>query len=283
MKSGSPGAGHFTNDIAISFSESVMSSQTLYLHRNSGLHALHPMTKLTLAGFFLVAAGTLPNLWLVLGVYVFCLIPIAAWGRVLKPYLKSSLMLIWPFALSLFLIQGFFSPGENILLTLGPLTLKTEGVWLAAKFTARILVWLGAATLLMLITRPERLMLALIERGLPRSIAYILLTSLQIIPRFQGKAQLILDAQHARGLDTEGTLIHRTRMLVPLIAPLILSSILDLDERAIALEARAFTRSGPKTSLISLEDSPLQGIARGSLLGLIFILICARLAGVLMR
>jgi energy-coupling factor transport system permease protein len=126
-------------------------------------------------------------------------------------------------------------------------------------------------------------MLALIERGLPRSIAYIILTSLQIIPRFQGKAQLILDAQHARGLDTEGTLIHRTRMLVPLIAPLILSSLLDLDERAIALEARAFNRSGPKTSLISLEDSPLQGIARWSLLGLIFILICARLAGVLMR
>jgi energy-coupling factor transport system permease protein len=283
MKSGSLRAGHFTNDIAINVSKSVMSSQTLYLHRSSGLHALHPMTKLTLTCFFLIAAATLPNLWLVLGVYVFCLIPIAAWGRVLKTFLKSSLTLIWPFALSLFLIQGFFSPGENILLTLGPLTLKSEGVWLAARFTTRILVWLGAATLLMLVTRPDRLMLALVERGLPRNIAYIILTSLQIIPRFQGKAQLILDAQHARGLDTEGTLVHRTRMLVPLIAPLILSSLLDLDERAIALEARAFNRSGPKTSLISLEDTRFQGIARWSLLGLIFVLICARLVGVLMR
>ena len=169
-----------------------MRAPTLYLHRDSGLHALHPLTKLSLAGFFLVAAGTLPNLWLVLGVFVVGLVPLAAWGKVFKPFLKSSTLLIWPFALSLFLIQGFFTPGENILLTIGPLALKAEGIWLAAKFTARILVWLGAATLLMIVTRPDMLMLALIERGLPRQIAYIILTSLQIVPRFQGKAQVIL-------------------------------------------------------------------------------------------
>lgn len=250
-----------------------MLPQTLYLHRNSKLHALHPLTKLTLAALFLVATVTLPNLWLVLGVYALGLIPLAAWGWVLKPFLKSSVMLIWPFALSLFLIQGFFSPGENVLLILGPLTLKAEGVWLAAKFTSRILVWLGAATLLMLVTRPDRLMLALTELGLPRNIAYIILTSLQIIPRFQGKAQTILEAQRARGLETEGTLIHRLRMLVPLVTPLILSSLVDLDERAIALEARAFNHPGPKTSLLTLEDSPLQGAIRWGLLALIIVLI----------
>jgi len=190
-------------------------------------------------------------------------------------------MLIWPFALSLFLIQGFFSPGENVLLELGPLTLKAEGIWLATKFTARILVWLGAATLLMLITRPDKLVLALIERGMPRNIAYIVLTSLQIIPRFQEKAQTILDAQRSRGLETEGTLIHRLRMLVPLVAPLILSSILDLDERAIALEARAFSRPGLKTNLLSLEDSAPQGVVRKGLLALILILITAWLVGML--
>ena len=258
-----------------------MSSPTLYLHRNSRLHGLHPVTKLTLVGLFLVAAATLPNLWSVLAVYAFGLIPLAAWGGVLKPFLKSSAILIWPFALSLFFIQGFFSPGENVLLALGPLTLKAEGVWLAAKFTSRILVWLGAATLLMLVTRPDRLMLALIELGLQRNIAYIILTSLQIIPRFQGKAQTILDAQRARGMETEGTLLHRLRMLVPLVTPLILSSIVDLDERAIALEARAFNRQGLKTNLIALEDSPLQGAIRWGLLALIMVLIGIWLVGVL--
>jgi energy-coupling factor transport system permease protein len=250
-----------------------MTTPTLYLHQPSGLHTLHPLTKLALTGFFLVSAATLPNLWWVLGFYFFGLLPLAAWGRVLKPFLKSNALLIWPFALSLFLIQGFFTPGENILLTVGPFEYKLEGVWLAARFTARILVWLGAATILMIATRPDNLMLALIERGLPRQIAYIILTSLQIIPRFQNKAEVILDAQRARGLETEGSLFHRLRILVPLIAPLILSSILELDERAIALEARAFSRQGPRTSMTILKDSKIQMAARWGLMVLILALI----------
>ncbi|NIS80433.1 MAG: hypothetical protein GTO14_09565 [Anaerolineales bacterium] len=250
-----------------------MSTPTLYLHRPSGLHALHPLTKLALTGFFLVSAATLPNIWLVLGFYVIGLLPLAAWGLVFKPFLKSNALLIWPFALSLFLIQGFFTPGESVLFTVGPFTYTLEGVWLAARFSARILVWLGAATLLMIVTRPDNLMLALIERGLPREIAYIILTSLQIIPRFQSKAEVILDAQRSRGLETEGSLLHRMRILVPLIAPLILSSILELDERAIALEARAFSRPGPRTNLTRLEDTSIQAAARWGLLVLIIILI----------
>jgi energy-coupling factor transport system permease protein len=250
-----------------------MSTPTLYLDRPSGFHALHPLTKLALTGFFLVSAATLPSIWWVLGFYIFGLLPLAAWGRVLQSFLKSNTLLIWPFALSLFLIQGFFTPGESVLFTLGPFAYKLEGVWLAARFSARILVWLGAATLLMIATRPDNLMLALIERGLPRQIAYIILTSLQIIPRFQNKAEVILDAQRSRGLETEGSLIHRMRILVPLIAPLILSSILELDERAIALEARAFSRKGPRTSLISLEDTTYQVIARWGLMASMLVLL----------
>lgn len=257
-----------------------MSTPTLYLHRPSGFHALHPLTKLALTGFFLVSAATLPSIWLVLGFYIFGLLPLAAWGRVLKPFLKSNALLIWPFALSLFLIQGFFTPGESVLFTVGPFAYKLEGVWLAARFSARILVWLGAATLLMIATRPDNLMLALIERGLPRQIAYIILTSLQIIPRFQNKAEVILDAQRSRGLETEGPLIHRMRILVPLIAPLILSSILELDERAIALEARAFSRQGPRTSLASLEDTTNQMLARWGLIALILVLLATSLVRV---
>ena len=258
-----------------------MRSPTFYIDIDSELHALHPLTQLFLAGLFMVAAATLPSIGLVLGIYVFCLIPLAIWGNVLKSFLKSSAYLIWPFALSLFLIQGFFTPGEHVLLQVGPLALKAEGVWLAARFTARILVWLGSATLLMIVTRPDRLMLALIECGLPRQIAYIVLTSLQIIPRFQAKAQIILDAQRSRGVETEGTILHRLRMLIPLVVPLILSSILELEERAIALEARAFNRQGPRTSLTRLHDTSLQTGFRWITFVLILVLISVGLFGFL--
>ncbi len=252
-----------------------MSTPTLYIPRSSGLHALHPLTKIAMTGVFFVAAATLPNVWWLLALYALGLLPLAVWGQVLRPFLKSNALLIWPFALSLFLIQGFFAHGEHVLLQLGPLSLKEEGLWLAAHFTARLLVWLGAATLMMIATRPDKLMLALIERGMPRQIAYIILAALQIIPRFQDKAQGILDAQRSRGLETEGSLIHRMRMLVPLVAPLILGSVLELDERAMALEARAFSRQGPRTSLTELTDSKSQSILRWCLLLLMLSLIAA--------
>ena len=257
-----------------------MKQPTLYLPRESGLHALHPLTKLALVGLLMVAAATLPDIGLVLAVYVLGLIPLAVWGGALGPFLRSSALLIWPFALSLFLIQGFFAPGEHILFHLGPLAFKLEGAQLAASFTARILVWLGSAALLMMVVRPDALMLALVERGLPRQIAYIILTSMQIIPRFQARALVILDAQRSRGLETEGRLMHRLRMLVPLAVPLILSSLLELDERAMALEARAFSKPGPRTSLMNLPDTAFQAAARWVMLALMLLLISITLAEV---
>ena len=50
--------------------------------------------------------------------------------------------------------------------------------------------------------------------------------------------------------------------MIPLVGPLILGSIVDLEERAMALEARAFGRKGPKTSLLVLADSGWQRAAR---------------------
>lgn len=105
-------------------------------------------------------------------------------------------------------------------------------------------------------------MLALIEKGVPHSISYVVLTALQVVPRFQAKANTILDAQRSRGLETEGNLLVRFRALLPLIQPLLLGSIVDIEERAIALEVRAFGRSGPKTSLLVLHDTALQRVVR---------------------
>jgi energy-coupling factor transport system permease protein len=79
-------------------------------------------------------------------------------------------------------------------------------------------------------------------------------------------------------LETEGGLPRRLRALLPLVAPLILGSLMDLEERAIALEARAFTRRGPKTSLMEIPDSPLERVARWGLLLAVAALIVARVA-----
>lgn len=235
---------------------------SLYAPRESGLHRLHPLTKLMLAGFLLVAAVSLPGTWLLYAVFVLLVVPLALWGQVLKPLLRALWPIVLPFALSLLIVQGLFWTDGTPILILGPLSLKEEGVLFALRSTGRILLIISSFILLSLSTRPDALMLSLSQRGVPKSLTYIILSTLQLIPRFQDKASTILDAQRARGLETEGSLLHRLKSFLPMIKPLILSSIVDIEERAIALEARAFGRSGPKTSLLILEDSAIQKFLR---------------------
>jgi len=249
--------------------------------RPSGLHRLHPLTKLALFFVAVVAGATLPTTPLVLGVFVLLLLPLAIWGGCTGPFLRTCAKITTPFLLSLVLIQGFFTRGPTVLFSLGPFHYTLEGLQVALLFTARLLTGLGGATLLMMVTRPDALMRSLSERGLPNQIAYIVVTALQILPTFQARAQAILDAQRSRGLETEGSLPTRLRSLAPLVAPLIMSSLMEIEERAIALEARAFSRPGTRTSLVRLSDTRLQSVVRGLLLAVAAALIVVRLLSLL--
>lgn len=254
-----------------------MRGNTLYLERNSGLHKLHPFTKLAFTFFFLICATTLPDLLWLLAAFALLLLPLAGWSQVFSPFVRSSLGVITPFVISLSAIQGFFTGGETILFSIGSFAFTAEG-WLAGlTVAARILLALSGALLLMLSTRPDALMQSLTQRGFPNSLAYVVLSAIQIFPTFQDRAQMILEAQQARGLEIGGNWLRRLRLLVPLTGPLVLSSIVDVEERAMALEARAFSRPGRKTSLLVLRDSRGQRLLRWALLFLGLGLIALRL------
>lgn len=239
---------------------------SLYIPLDSGMHRLNPLTKLALVGFCLALGLFLPGIWLNYVAFLAIILPLAIWGKVWRSLLNAALKTVLPFAISLFLVQGLFWPGGTPIVEIGPLSLKEEGVLFAVRGTGRILVIVSSFLLLTFTTRADELMLALSRKGVPNSIAYIMLATLQIVPRFQAKANTILDAQRSRGLETEGSLRVRARALLPLIQPLLLGSIIDIEERAIALEVRAFGRPGPKTSLLVLRDTTFQRIVRWLLL-----------------
>lgn len=235
---------------------------TLYAARESGLHRLHPLTKLSLAGFLFVVGLALPGTITPYMVFILAVLPLAAWGRVARKLFGAAWRVVLPFAVSVFLVQGFFWPNGTPLLSIGPISLREEGVIFAAASTGRILLVVSCFLLFALATRPDLLMAALTQRGFPGSIAYIVVATVQIVPRFQAKAAAILDAQRSRGLEIEGNLLQRLRALLPLIAPLILGSLVDVEERAMAIEVRAFNHPGPKTSMIVIGEAPWEQIAR---------------------
>ncbi|HEY0603621.1 MAG TPA: energy-coupling factor transporter transmembrane component T [Herpetosiphonaceae bacterium] len=250
----------------------------LYQPRSSPLHRLHPLTKLTFSfGLIVVALGAGID-WVPLALYLLVLIPLSIVGGVARPFLSISLRLLLPFAISLFVIQSLFFPeGTTILARLGPLSIKAEGVRFAFASTVRILLITGALLLTLLTTHPGVLMSGLVQKGMPPSLAYVIVTTLQIVPQMRERANLIVDAQRSRGLETQGSLPRRLRALLPMIGPLVLGGLLDVEERTLALEARAFSATTPKTSLFELPDPAYERVLRWAILLSIVAIIGLRL------
>jgi energy-coupling factor transport system permease protein len=250
---------------------------SLYIPRDSRVHSLHPLTKILLILFLLVAGLSLPGIW---GTYLLLLLvifPLALWGQVLNDLVGATWRVALPFAVSVFLIQGFLWTGGTPLIGAGPIWLKKEGLYFAIGSAGRILVVVSSFLWFAFTTRPDTLMIALAQRGLPSSLAYIIVATIQIAPRFQSRAGAIIDAQRARGLQTSGSILQRARAVLPLVIPLILSSLIDVEERALAIEARAFNRPGTKTSLVEIGEAAWEPLARWGIAAAALGFILARL------
>ena len=117
----------------------------------------------------------------------------------------------------------------------------------------------------------------LTRRGLPGQFAYVIISTLQILPQMQAKAQTIISAQRARGLDTESTFLKRAGSLVPLVGPLVFGSLVEVEERAIAIEARGFTSTHVKTSLHNIPDTNTDKAIRWTLIVFVIITVGLRI------
>jgi energy-coupling factor transport system permease protein len=201
---------------------------------------------------------------------------------VLRTLIRTALLLTLPIAISVLLVNIFFFPGgRDVLIRIGPIAATREGLGFALEILARILAISGAITLYGLTTPPSTLVIDLERRGVSPRLAFVANASVQAVPAMVERAAQITAAQRARGLDTEGGLLRRIRGIVPIVGPVILSSIAEVEERTMALEARAFTRPGKRTLLWWPPDSQPQTLARWGLLVALAALMAARTAGVL--
>ncbi len=176
---------------------------------------------------------------------------------------KRIMRILVPFMVFLFIIHGFFYPGnQNILISLGPFSIGFEGVVYASRVVIRLASALALSFLLISTTHTGDLVHALVELGLSNRFAYLVGSPLLLIPQMAERGRLIRAAQQSRGLELGGNLFSRIKALLPIITPLILGSLVDIEERAIALEIRGFSKPGPKTSIRELRDTNNQKFLR---------------------
>ena len=248
---------------------------SFFIKRDSSLHRLNPLTKLTLAFGIIFIAFFSPWYWIPYFLIPLVIVPLSFVGRVAKEFFSTAFRLIIPAGLFIFFMQAFFQPiGQNAIFKIWFLDMTRESVLFGLQIAFRISVMVSSFTLFLLTTHPSELMSDLTRRGLPPQFAYVIISTLQIIPQMQAKANTIIAAQRSRGLDTEGSYFKRASALVPLIGPLVFGSLVEVEERAIAIEARGFTSTHPKTSLHEISDTNLDKILRV----IILILVLASIA-----
>lgn len=225
-----------------------MKSISLYVDRGTWLHRLHPYTKL----LYILTAIAIPliggKLWLfpILMGCSLCLLTSAKTLKQTMPLIAFSFTLI----LVIFLIQGmFYHQNEHLLFAIGVIRFYKEGVLYALRIGCNILNMLLSFAVFVLTTSPQELVDELEKSGFSPKFGYIINSVFQILPQMMATKDTITDAQRSRGMETEGNLVVRMKAFLPLISPVVMSSLTNTRERAIALEVRGFGRKQKKTWL----------------------------------
>ncbi len=237
----------------------------------SSLGRLNPMTQLGLAGVLALAALIFP--WYVgVATMIICFVLAGLLGK-FRSFFKIWWKIIFVLVLIILVLQTFFIGGETILYEIGPIKATQEGVDRGMSFAGRVLGMGSAILLLTQMLNIHKLVQEMERREYHPKLTYVILATVNIIPEMGKRMTVIMDAQRSRGIETDANVWVRAKAFVPTIGPLILTSIVSVEEKALTLESRGFSIDGPRTFLHRVEDPQWEKTARRILLALAVLLV----------
>lgn len=116
----------------------------------------------------------------------------------------------------------------------------------AAQQALRAVAMTSASLALILTFDPAQLGITFRRLGCPDKFAFVLDLTMRFVPTLMRDFRLTMDAQRARGYELETrernlkALFTAGRRFVPLIVPVVVRAVLDAEDRANAMELRAF-------------------------------------------
>lgn len=251
---------------------------TLFVYRKTWLHRHHPFNKLA---FILLTGVTVylgPDAWYVELLCIALNLGLAISGKVLQRTWGLMWRALLPLAFCMFLIHGFLYPeNQTVLVSFSGVHFYLEGVLFALAILLQLTAVLTASLNFVLCTHPTDLTTAISQAGFPQSLAYLIGSPMLLLPIMRARITTIQDAQRSRGLNSEGNICNRILALFPLLAPVVLGALIELEQRSIALELRGFNCPGPKTSYRTLSDTSRQRFFRRAMLLLSVLVIVYRI------
>lgn len=242
----------------------------------SALHRAHPYTPLAAATAVLLAAFAVTTPAAV-GVVVLVALALALLGGVLGRVARPALLIALPTWTLLLVLHGLLGPGPFG--SLAGIRVSEPGFARALVLGGRLTAILVAFLTALGVVSPARLVEAMTARGVPFGRMYLLVSTLTLVPRLRERAARILEAQQCRGLALGGSPAARVRALVPLVLPLVLGALVEVDEQVLALDARGVTSGARRTSLDPPRDVAAERVLRLALAAVVLGLFAARFAG----
>ncbi|WP_088052561.1 energy-coupling factor transporter transmembrane component T [Virgibacillus dakarensis] len=170
----------------------------------------------------------------------------------LTTFIKSIFILV----LFIFILQVFIIVNDDSEKIWGFIHFSQMGLMTSLSMTSKIVAISSCIIWFFQVTSVKDIIYALEKSGVSRKVTFVIASTIQLIPQMLNLSKTITDAQKSRGAETEGKIIVRLKAFVPMIGPLVLSSIQQIEERVLALESRAFSSQAKKTSIYELEKQP---------------------------
>ena len=242
-----------------------------YYENDSFVHKLDPRTKMLLLIAVIVFIFVSQNAVALSLVALLILFSVFLSKVSLKMYLKN-LKAVFPIIIFTMIINLFYNASGDVLVSFWKLSITTGSLYRAFYMAARILLLIIASAELTYTTTPndltdaiEKLLSPLKFIGLKNAVhtlAMMMTIALRFIPTLIEETQKIMNAQKARGADLEnGKLIDRIKALIPILIPLLISSVRRAYELAEAMECRCYNGGEGRQRMKQLKYHPNDFIA----------------------
>ncbi len=242
-----------------------------YYNADSVIHKMDPRFKLVQIIALIVFVFLAPNFIgigilaaVILFVLFLSMVPFTMYIRNLKPIIAIIVLTA--------LLNIFYVSDGNVLFSWWIFTVTSEGLLRAAFMAARIVLMILISSVLTYTTTPteltdaiESLLSPLKFVGLGEAVhtlAMMMTIALRFIPTLTDETDKIMSAQKARGADMEnGGIFKRLKALMPILIPLLFSSVRRANELAEAMDCRCYTGGKGRTRMKKLSPSFIDFIA----------------------
>lgn len=225
----------------------MSTATSLYVHDDTVLHRLAPRAKIALAvGVFTVALIFDHPAWVVvpLAVSFGTLVAVGGWTN----FRRVRFIIIAIFVVGLVVWPLFVPAGGPVVFTTPLVAVTYQEFLTALGRSTRFAAFIVTGLLFVTVTSNEELVAGLRSMGVPFAFCFALGTALRLFPTLLGATGTVRQAQEARGHDVaSGSPLQRIRNYVPLLIPVFMTAIRDVQVQSMALEARGFDTQRERT------------------------------------